>query len=470
MWLHIALSCLCLLPLSLSVPSQERVTCPGDGVPAEKCDPTACTLPNCKCSGTDTDPLPINSRPQIVYLTFDDAFTAIAEELFYRDLFDGSVTNPNGCAIKATHFMTHAYTDYSLANKYWKMGHELASHSITHRNDAFGYWKTLDEAGWKDEMVGMRKMIGQFSAINPCEVKGTRAPYLQAGGDEMYNMLDNNGFVYDASWATRTYGYTDAYDGLYPYTLDYKSVQDCPIQPCPKCQHPGIWVQPLIDLEDEQIGANPQKPDNGMPCSMLDACVIRDPPYTQEHVYDMLMKNFMRVYEGGEDDFGDPIVGNRAPWGLFVHAAWFFGDQKWHYDGYVQFLKALTDTTKFPDVWIVPVIDGLEYMKAPLPHQVLMSLGKNDASPFGCTSIEEETGIYDSKLFRCGNPQSCKFNVTLPEDNVLAQERYMAICSHWSNTDGTDGGRQSCPDTYNYPWLGEDNHCGGNVPCLDCEA
>ena len=45
-------------------------------------------------------------RPQIVYLTYDDAFTAQAEEQFYRSLFDGTFKNPNGCAIRATHFIT----------------------------------------------------------------------------------------------------------------------------------------------------------------------------------------------------------------------------------------------------------------------------------------------------------------------------------------------------------------------------
>jgi hypothetical protein len=32
---------------------------------------------------------------------------------------------------RATHFVTHAYTDYSLVNKWWHYGHEIASHSIS---------------------------------------------------------------------------------------------------------------------------------------------------------------------------------------------------------------------------------------------------------------------------------------------------------------------------------------------------
>merc|ERR1712244_20977 len=60
----------------------------------------------------------------------------------------------------------------------------------------------------------------------------------------------------------------------------------------------------MIDLEDEWIGANPNYPDNGNLCPMLDGCVIMGNE-TAEHVYHMLMKNFERVYSGEEDDFGD---------------------------------------------------------------------------------------------------------------------------------------------------------------------
>ena len=52
-----------------------------------------------------------------------------------------------------------------------------------------------------------------------------RSPFLQGGGDTMYSMLEHNNFRYDCTWPTRKFGFTDAMQGLYPYTLDYKSVQ-----------------------------------------------------------------------------------------------------------------------------------------------------------------------------------------------------------------------------------------------------
>ena len=51
------------------------------------------------------------------------------------------------------------YTDYSLVNRWWHFGHEIASHSITHRND-LNYWKVkivmmIDEVNGDDDEVGV---------------------------------------------------------------------------------------------------------------------------------------------------------------------------------------------------------------------------------------------------------------------------------------------------------------------------
>ena len=71
-----------------------------------RCSSDKCQISDgCHCSGSEP-PVETAKRPQIVYLTFDDAFTAQAEEQFYRSLFDGTYKNPNGCDIRATHFIT----------------------------------------------------------------------------------------------------------------------------------------------------------------------------------------------------------------------------------------------------------------------------------------------------------------------------------------------------------------------------
>jgi len=400
--------------------------------PAQNCDAAACQGPDCHCFPKQTD-IPDNQRPQIVYLTYDDAFTAYAEDKFYKTLFDGTFRNPDDCPIRATHFLSAQYTDYSLVNKYRNMGHEFASHSITHRTNTT-YWGTLDEAGFEAELNGMRKMAAQFANIPKEEIIGTRIPFLIAGGEPQFTMMQNNGFKYDCSMPTRLYGYIDADRGLYPYTLDYKSKQDCEVGTCPKCSYPGMWVQPMIDLEDNWH-ANPNLPDYGMPCSMLDAC-IGFTQNTPEEIKEFLMRNFNRVY-----------TGSKAPWGLYMHAAWFYGEyEKTHYVGYKMFLEEIV---KLDDVWIVPIRDGLEYMMNPMNQTDILAQGKD--SVFGCNR-------YDSTVSPdwerpCGrSPTNCKFSGIENED-IHNEERYMKICSEH------EGFPQGCPD--NYPWLGDP--CGG--PC-----
>jgi hypothetical protein len=72
--------------------------------------------------------------------------------------------------------------------------------------------------------------------------------------------MNENGF-YDCSWPTQDY----VGQGLYPYTLDYKTTQDCRVGKCPVETHPGAWVVPMVDW----VGVN------GLPCAMVDACSLR---------------------------------------------------------------------------------------------------------------------------------------------------------------------------------------------------
>merc|ERR1719410_887427 len=140
----------------------------------------------------------------------------------------------------------------------------------------------------------MRKMISAMARIPKDEIKGFRAPFLQMGGDEMYTGLSRD-FHYDCSWTSRDFGYQHMDDGLYPYSMDYYSIQDCEIEPCPQCSYKDFWVQPMLDLEDNWFGSNPLHPDWGQPCSMLDGCIFID-EQTPEAVTEMLKRNFNKIY------------------------------------------------------------------------------------------------------------------------------------------------------------------------------
>jgi len=387
----------------------------GDCPAPTGCDPaTNCVLPDCACPKSAPDDVPLEDRPQIVYLSFDDAFSALSEENYYRTLFDGTYKNPNGCPIRATHFVTHQSNDYSLNNKYFGMGHEIASHSITHRSNTT-YWRTLPPDGWVDEMVGMKHMIEKYAKLPAGSVIGMRAPYLQGGGDRQFQIFGDNGFKYDCSTPNREFGHTNMPNGIWPYTLDFnRGSMNCQIEPCPTCEYPGIWSQPILDLEDMWLGAE-GVPGVGVPCVMLEGCIIPG-EQTPELVKDMMMKNFLRAWNGT----------TRAPIGFYMHAAWFYNGPV-PYAGYKLFLDEITTKPEFNDTWIVPIRDGIAYRQDPQPLSVLWNDG---FEPFSCDNYVQPEP--------CTLPINCAYyNVTL-DGNFLNEVR-MKICD-------------SCPEVY--PWLG----------------
>ena len=58
------------------------------------------------------------------------------------------------------------------AHDYWSQGHEIATHSITHRSNTT-YWATMDEDTWISEIIGMKDMIFKYGNIPNDAVKGT---------------------------------------------------------------------------------------------------------------------------------------------------------------------------------------------------------------------------------------------------------------------------------------------------------
>lgn len=99
---------------------------------------------------------------------------------------------------------------------------------------------------------------------------------------------------------------------------------------------------------------------NGGRCSMGDAC--SNPPEA-ENVTKMIMKNFDRHY-----------TTNRAPFGLYYHAAWF--TQPHHKAGFIQFLDTIN---AMKDVYIVTNWQALQWVRDPTPLSRM-----NSFQPFQC--------------------------------------------------------------------------------------
>ncbi len=109
---------------------------------------------------------------QIVYLTFNEAFTWTTQQ-YFQQIFDGQFVNPNGCPIRSTNFLSHEYSDYSAIYNYWTRGHEMAVISISHHNN-ITYWATINSTGWSLEMQGMREILNNFAMIPMEDVQGNQ--------------------------------------------------------------------------------------------------------------------------------------------------------------------------------------------------------------------------------------------------------------------------------------------------------
>uniref|UniRef100_A0A336LSX4 CSON003767 protein n=1 Tax=Culicoides sonorensis TaxID=179676 RepID=A0A336LSX4_CULSO len=348
---------------------------------AAKCRKDVCLLPDCFCGGKDVPgEVPVNQIPQIVLLTFDDSVNDLNKGL-YADLFERGRVNPNGCPITATFYVSHEWTDYSQVQNLYSDGHEMASHTVSH---SFGEQFSVKK--WAREVAGQREILSAYGGVKLEDVRGFRAPFLSIGGNKMFKMLHDFNFTYDSSMPVY-----ENKPPSWPYTLDYKIFHDCMIPPCPTKSYPGVWEVPMVMWQDL----------NGGRCSMGDAC---SNPSDAENVEKMIMKNFDRHY-----------TTNRAPFGLFYHAAWF--TQPHHKEGFIKFLDKINQMN---DVYIVTNWQALQWVRDPTPLSRM-----NTFQPFQCN--------YSDRPKRCNNPKVCNL---WHKSGV----RYMRTC-------------QPCPEIY--PWTGK---------------
>lgn len=191
----------------------------------------------------------------MVILTFDDAVTALNYD-YVEEAINGRF-NPDGCPAAATFFVSHEYTDYSKVHNLWADGHEIALHSITHNHMA-AYWKNITVDEIIEEFDGQREMMIHFGKIEYDEIKGMRVPQFELSGNNSFEAMRRMNLAYDSSWSTQHF----ISPGLWPYSLEYQSVQDCPIGKCPTASLPNVWVNPILDWVDAE----------GYKCSTVDAC------------------------------------------------------------------------------------------------------------------------------------------------------------------------------------------------------
>ncbi|XP_022243245.1 uncharacterized protein LOC106460759 [Limulus polyphemus] len=308
-------------------------------VAAGKCNPSTCLVPDCRCGGTDIpNGLPVRETPQVILLTFDDAINDLNFDL-YKEIFTGR-NNPNGCPILGTFYVSHEWTDYGQVQTLYSLGHEMASHTISH-----SYGEKFSKNKWFKEVQGQREVLHLYGGVKLEDIRGMRAPFLQIGGNPMFEMLFEANFTYDSSMPV-----FENNPPFWPFTLDYTINNECMITPCPSKSFPGLWEMGMVMWVDLRGGR----------CSMADACSSHQ---DEEGIVKFLNKNFNRHYKS-----------NRAPLGLFYHSAWFTTAH--HRKG---FMKFLDDILSKGDVWVITNWQLIQWLRSPTPISKL-----NNFEPWQC--------------------------------------------------------------------------------------
>jgi len=374
---------------------------------APACDKEVCKLPDCFCSedGTEVpgDLCPENDRcdrvPQMVMITFDDAINNNNIGL-YEAMFDRTKRrNPNGCDIKATFFVSHKYTNYSAVQHMHRQGHEIAAHSITH-NDEEKFWSEATTDTWAKEMAGSRLIIEKYANITDNSVVGLRAPYLRVGGNQQFTMMEEQAFLYDSSITAPLQN-----PPLWPYTMYFRMPHKCHgnLQRCPTRSH-AVWEMVMNELDRRE---DPTVDEDLPGCAMIDSC---SNILTGDQFYNFLTHNFYRHFDQ-----------NRAPLGLFYHAAW-LSQREEMLDAFLYWVDEVL--ANHPEVYFVTMTQVIQWIQNPVSVEAA-----NNYAPW-------QENCAPNPVQACLVPNSCK----LTSKEIPGEALRMHTCMR-------------CPNAY--PWLND---------------
>jgi len=325
------------------------------------CDVTPSTSPPGGFDPADT--------PQIVLLTFDDSVTTASVELVQQVLTNHF--NPNGDAIKATFFVAlNVGYDFYAIRQLYDAGHEVALHTMSHQT---GTNSSL--ARWRQEIAGEKRTLASLSGIPPDDLNGFRAPRLQPN-DSVFRVLKEREFRYDSSFRESLSGLSTAPSNMiWPYTLDHGLAQVASPEYMPATNYPGLFEIPLW-----------------VQFSNTTAVSVTDLPrtLTSNEVVELLKTNFLARYHG-----------NRAPYGIFLHATWssqWLSDptnSAWRIGAINEFIDwALAQ----PDTWFITCNDLVDFMLDPVPASA--------ASTHPSFMTPVRTPFPTSEVIRCRLPDS----------------------------------------------------------------
>ncbi|GAA95193.1 uncharacterized protein L969DRAFT_42705 [Mixia osmundae IAM 14324] len=314
------------------------------------CDASVCKLPACQCASL-TPPGGISPKdtPMFITWTNDDAVQTYTVDAVSQ--FLGNRTNPNGCPVKSTYFVSLAYTNYSLVTDLLVAGNEIADHTMTHVGDASA-----------EEINGNMIALNTLAGVPLSAIQGFRAPFLNYTPAQM-TRLHTAGFTYDSSVSAASPCDAVNTDCYWPYTLDSGFANDC-LSVDGLCQGktklPGMWEIPMYATFGN---------DSASDISLMDPYLDDANP---DNVLAKLKSTFLTHYNG-----------NRAPFGLYMHPIHLASD----YPGVPKPALQINMLNEFlswaqdlPGVWIVTNQQLLAYAKNP---QTLSNLAA--VTELGCS-------------------------------------------------------------------------------------
>ena len=309
-----------------------------------------CISPDCFCCREELAmPFAHKQLPQIVFFTFDDAVTGQVAR-FYKQLFDSSRKNPNGCPISMTLFVSHSNTKYDLVREFYEKGMEIASHSVTH--------SAMNNTNFYAEAKTQKENLSKLAKIPIEDIKGWRSPYLKPAGDLQPDSLHKLGYVYDATLTFSKRSFREKPPS--PFTLDFGWPYECQVRPCPRNKHPGFWEVPVVSLMDYK---------HEYDCVYVDGCL--NAPPDEDAAYQFLWDNFYSYHSN-----------SKIPFGINMHPSWFY---------YPDRLKAMDrfirELVKMDDVYIISVSKMINWLKDPVPLSELKTY-----KPWSCDNGQPGKG------------------------------------------------------------------------------
>lgn len=251
-------------------------------------------------------------------------------------------------------------------------------------------------------MAGQRVIVEKYANISDNSVVGLRAPYLRVGGNNQFTMMEEQAFLYDSTITAPL-----SNPPLWPYTMYFRMPHRCHgnLQTCPTRSH-AVWEMVMNELDRREDPSS----DEYLPgCAMVDSC---SNILTGDQFYAFLNHNFDRHYDQ-----------NRAPLGLYFHAAWLKNNPEF-LEAFLFWVDEIL--ANHNDVYFVTMTQVIQWIQNPRQSSEVKNF-----DPW-----KEKCSVDPNSTPACWVPNACKLtSKELPGETLNLQ-----TCIR-------------CPN--NYPWLND---------------